>query len=280
MFDEVCLSVPKHLQPPMSAALQRSGYQAKRENRPISVRVESTDKDVHLSSKATTKAAGFDLYSGENTTIAPGQQQKIFTKLKFEILSRYYAQILVHSSFASKYKATVDACTIDSDYRGLVYVLMSNHGTKPINIEKNNRFAQFMLHKVPNAIITLSTISLDTERYDGEFGSTGVKRVKSNSNSEAKVAQLLFDNIEINDEQSINDEPIYNVHLLLNPYIDAMPIKFTPSGNHGTRGLVLKQSKDLSIAKKHEGWMDFAIRLAFGGFERKKKQSKAWEEKT
>jgi hypothetical protein len=63
----------------------------------------------HTSLQYTTPyekyATGFDIYSYDETRIKPGEQMKLGTKIALEIQDRYHGQLLVRSSYASKYRA-------------------------------------------------------------------------------------------------------------------------------------------------------------------------------
>ena len=236
IFDEAAMSVPKSAQPPMATALQQAGYVSKHENRPITLEVQMMDAEVKIPRKATAGAAGYDIYCGEAITIEPGDQSKIRTKMKMAIPEGYYGQLLVRSSFATRYKARIEAGTIDSDYRGEVFVVMSNNGNNPITIAQNDRFAQLVLIKIPSASVEAVTEVDTTARGNKGFGSTG-----TNNDEPSKVC-LLFDEFDSDQSSHIDYEPLYNVHLSSNPYIDIMPVKLLSKGHHPTRGLILQQS--------------------------------------
>ena len=243
-FDEAHMSVPRSMQPPMATALQQAGYTPTREKRPLAIKVNILADDIKLPKRATTGSAGFDIYSGENITILPGQQAKVSTKLSMEIPTGYYGQLLIRSGFASKYRARVEAGTIDSDYRGEIFVLISNNGTEPIVLKRNDRFAQFVLHKVENSFMIPASSLSATERNDKGFGSTGIRDEEqqcSPMNNHIPAIKLLFDaqNETDNDDQ-LHREPLYNVHLSTNPFIDIMQVQLSCKGNHSTKGLIVK----------------------------------------
>jgi dUTP pyrophosphatase len=62
--------------------------------------------------------------------------------------------------------------TIDSDYRGVLQVILINHGQMPYSISKGDRIAQIVFS--PVAYLDWDENALnDTERGFGGFGSTG-----------------------------------------------------------------------------------------------------------
>ena len=65
-------------------------------------------------------------------------------------------------------------CTIDSDYRGELKVLMINLGSDPVSINRGERIAQLLIAPVTRASFVESEALSVSERGDGGFGSTGV----------------------------------------------------------------------------------------------------------
>jgi dUTP pyrophosphatase len=63
--------------------------------------------------------------------------------------------------------------TIDSDYRGEVGVILSNHGNQYCVINHGDRIAQLVIAPVTRAeVVEVDELS-DTTRGDGGYGSTG-----------------------------------------------------------------------------------------------------------
>jgi dUTP pyrophosphatase len=65
---------------------------------------------------------------------------------------------------------------IDSDYRGVLGVILFNHG-EPYKINKGDRIAQLILEKIGEGIPVQQVTSMDelggSERGSNGFGSTG-----------------------------------------------------------------------------------------------------------
>ncbi len=151
---------------------------------PVSITVlkEPEAEGLPLPSYATTGAAGLDLYAAlsENApiTLAPGARALITTGLRMAIPEGYEAQVRPRSGLAIKYGiGLVNAPgTIDSDYRGVVQVILINWGQEPFIIRRGDRIAQMVIAPVTRALLQ-ETHSLDaTERGEGGFGSTGIKQ--------------------------------------------------------------------------------------------------------
>jgi len=128
-----------------------------------------------LPAYATDGAAGMDVVSAEDVTIAPGARHPVATGLSMAIPQGYEIQVRPRSGLAFKHGITVPNTpgTIDSDYRGELKVLLINHGTEDFAIARGDRVAQLVLAPVVQAAWA-EVDELDaTERGAGGFGSTG-----------------------------------------------------------------------------------------------------------
>ena len=128
-----------------------------------------------LPAYATDGAAGMDVVSAEDVTLAPGARQAVATGLAMAIPHGFEIQVRPRSGLALKHGITVPNTpgTIDSDYRGELKVILINHGAEPFVIARGDRVAQLVLAPVVQAAWN-EVAELDaTERGAGGFGSTG-----------------------------------------------------------------------------------------------------------
>jgi len=144
---------------------------------PVKVEVKrlSHGQGLPLPAYATNGAAGMDVVSAEDVTIAPGARHPVATGLSMAIPQGYEIQVRPRSGLAFKHGITVPNTpgTIDSDYRGELKVLLINHGTEDFDIARGDRVAQLVLAPVVQAAWE-EVAELDaTERGSGGFGSTG-----------------------------------------------------------------------------------------------------------
>ncbi len=144
---------------------------------PIKVEVKrlSHGAGLPLPVYATSGAAGMDVVSAEDVTIAPGARHAVATGLALAIPQGYEIQVRPRSGLALKHGITVPNTpgTIDSDYRGELKVILINHGPEPFAIARGDRVAQLVLAPVVQAAWS-EVAELDaTERGEGGFGSTG-----------------------------------------------------------------------------------------------------------
>lgn len=128
-----------------------------------------------LPAYATQGAAGMDVLSAEDATIAPGGRHAVATGLALAIPAGYEIQVRPRSGLALKHGISVPNTpgTIDSDYRGELKVILINLGTEPFPIHRGDRIAQIVLAPVTRATWQEVGELDDTERGSGGFGSTG-----------------------------------------------------------------------------------------------------------
>jgi dUTP pyrophosphatase len=128
----------------------------------------------------TDGSAAYDLFAQNEVKIGRGRQVLVNTGVRINLPYGYEAQVRPRSGLANRYKLSITNSpgTIDSDYRGEIKVLLINHGSNTIELDKFSRIAQLVINKLPN--VKLKQISEsefntdDTSRGEGGFGSTGV----------------------------------------------------------------------------------------------------------
>ena len=133
-------------------------------------------EDVKTPNYANPGDAGLDLYSAESYALQPGERKLISTGIKLAVPQGFEAQIRPKSGLALKYGVTLvnTPGTIDAGYRGVVGVILINHGNEAFSIEKNMKIAQMVINKIEIADVR-EVDNLDkTERGEGGFGSTGL----------------------------------------------------------------------------------------------------------
>jgi dUTP pyrophosphatase len=109
--------------------------------------------------------------------LLPGKRALVPTGLIMEVPAGFEAQIRPRSGLALKHGITClnTPGTIDSDYRGEVMVLLVNHGEEDFEIGRGMRVAQMVIAPVTSATIEERSLSSETARGAGGFGSTGTK---------------------------------------------------------------------------------------------------------
>lgn len=141
----------------------------------IPIRVDPSAEGLPLPKTMTTGSAGVDLYASARERIPAKQWRKVSTGIAIAIPNGFEGQIRPRSGLAIKYGITVLNApgTIDSDYRGLIDVILINHGSTDFSIERGDRIAQLVIAPVVRASFVPDPDLEETERSNGGFGHTG-----------------------------------------------------------------------------------------------------------
>ena len=134
-------------------------------------------EDLPLPKYATSGSSGMDLCAdveGE-VTILPGEIKLISSGIYLSIPPGFEAEIRPRSGLALKHGISLvnTPGTIDSDYRGLLSLIVINHGKESFSIKRGERIAQMVIKEVIRAEIELTDSLDDTLRSVGGFGHTG-----------------------------------------------------------------------------------------------------------
>jgi dUTP pyrophosphatase len=144
----------------------------------VKILVEEEAKGLALPSYATAGAAGADLRAAvkEPVTIPPGQWAMITTGIRLEIPEGYEGQVRPRSGLAVRHGVTClnTPGTIDSDYRGVVHVVLINHGREPFVVNRGDRIAQLVIAPVARAHFEEVDSLNHSSRGEGGFGHSGV----------------------------------------------------------------------------------------------------------
>jgi len=143
----------------------------------IDVEVLPEAEGLDLPAYASPGSAGMDLRAAiiEPVTLGPGQIGLVTTGLRIAVPVGYEAQIRPRSGLALNHGITIPNApgTIDSDYRGVVQIILANLGKEPFVIHRGDRIAQMVIAPVTRAELHPVPWLGDTERGEGGFGSSG-----------------------------------------------------------------------------------------------------------
>ena len=119
--------------------------------------------------------AGYDIYCVEGTYIPSGESRVVNVGLTVaHIQEGYWLQIMPRSGLGFKKNIQPHLGVIDNQYRGNLSVKLYNFSnTTAVNIDKGDRIAQLVIHKLNQAIFAFSTKISSTDRGDKGFGSSG-----------------------------------------------------------------------------------------------------------
>jgi dUTP pyrophosphatase len=144
----------------------------------VQIKRKEDCKDLPVPKYATDGASGMDLYADvkEETVLHAGEIKLISTGIYIALPQGYEAQIRPRSGLALKHGISMvnSPGTIDADYRGLIGLIMINHGKEPFVIKRGDRVAQMVITKVSRVVLFESEQIDQTSRADGGFGHTGV----------------------------------------------------------------------------------------------------------
>ncbi|MFV0520006.1 MAG: dUTP diphosphatase [Lachnospirales bacterium] len=141
--------------------------------------IEKTEnaQDLPLPDYQTEGSSGMDLYANveDFILINPDEIKKISVGIKIKLPLGYEAQIRSRSSLGLKYGISMinNIGTIDSDYRGEIFVTLINHSKEIFTVKRGDRIAQMIIARYSYATLVEETIICDTKRGEGGFGSTG-----------------------------------------------------------------------------------------------------------
>ncbi|MBI2095720.1 MAG: dUTP diphosphatase [Candidatus Omnitrophica bacterium] len=135
-------------------------------------------RDLALPTYMSDGAAGMDLCANvtADVVIEPGQIKPISTGISISVPHGYEAQIRPRSGLALKHGITLvnTPGTIDSDYRGVIALILTNLGKEPYVVKRGARLAQMIIHEVVRAEVEEVEELTATARAHGGFGHTGV----------------------------------------------------------------------------------------------------------
>lgn len=140
--------------------------------------IQMEEEWSHLTpTKAHPSDAGYDLYAAiEDPLVIPaGEVRTISVGFRCALPEGYEMQIRSRSGLASKNYISVlnSPGTIDSNYRGVVGVILMNHGKYDYTLQPGERIAQAIVTKLPNIDYVLIDELDMTDRGEAGFGSTG-----------------------------------------------------------------------------------------------------------
>ncbi|MFI5358745.1 MAG: dUTP diphosphatase [Halanaerobiales bacterium] len=119
---------------------------------------------------------GLDLMAAEDAIIKSGEYRLIRTGIKVAIPQGYGGFVYPRSGLALKHGITLlnSVGVIDPGYRGEMGVILMNHGKEDFQVNKGDRIAQLIIHKICQVEWEEVEELSDSRRGKGGFGHTGV----------------------------------------------------------------------------------------------------------
>ncbi len=126
----------------------------------------------------TEGSSGLDLSADidKDIVIHPGEIKLVPTGISVSVPKGYELQVRPRSGLALKHGITLvnTPGTIDSDYRGVISLIITNLSREPYTIKRGARLAQMVVQEVIRAEIIEVEALEETVRAHGGFGHTGV----------------------------------------------------------------------------------------------------------
>lgn len=143
----------------------------------VLVKVEPEGSGLGLPRYQTEHAAGLDLVAAveDEVVLLPGERKLVSTGISLAVPEGYEAQIRPRSGLALKHGLTLlnSPGTVDADYRGVVGLILVNHGTESFTVRRGERLAQMVIAPTKRAELSEVDELPASERGPGGFGHTG-----------------------------------------------------------------------------------------------------------
>jgi dUTP pyrophosphatase len=118
--------------------------------------------------------AGYDIGSNEDKVVKAGTRECIDTGVSCAIPKGFYGRIAPRSGLAVKHGINVLAGVADSNYVGILKVVLHNTSDKDFVVNKGDRIAQLIITPYLSPEIEEVSSLDETDRGDSGFGSSGV----------------------------------------------------------------------------------------------------------
>ena len=127
----------------------------------------------------TPGSAGMDLRAAISddspVLIEPGRRELVSIGIRIAIPEGFEGQVRPRSGLALRHGIGMinSPGTIDSDYRGVLGVILVNWGQSPFTVRRGDRIAQLVISPIVQVALVESEELDSTARGTGGFGSTG-----------------------------------------------------------------------------------------------------------
>ncbi|MCX9024631.1 MAG: dUTP diphosphatase [Candidatus Methanoperedens sp.] len=145
----------------------------------MKIQVKKLHEEASVPEYKSNEAAGFDFVALEETHFKLWETKLVRTGIAIDVGPGYQLEVRNRSGMALKtpMRVTNSPGTVDADYRGEVYVMMTMVPTamaySEYTIKKGERIAQGVVMPAIKADIEVVSELNSTDRGAGGFGSTG-----------------------------------------------------------------------------------------------------------
>ncbi len=141
----------------------------------MKIPLQLLDPEMRIPQTAHPGDAGVDLQARQTVELRPGERTLMPTGIAVAIPTGHVGLVAPRSGLAARHGIGVVNApgVVDSGYRGEVKVILVNHGTEAVVLERGDRIAQLIIMPfVPPVFEEVDDLS-GTSRADGGFGSSG-----------------------------------------------------------------------------------------------------------
>ena len=133
------------------------------------------DPELPEPKRAHEGDAGIDLHAATDVRLGPGEWTMVPTGIAVAIPSGHAGLVAPRSGLAARSGVGVvnGPGVVDSGYRGEINVILINHGTDLLELERGDRIAQLVVVPIVEPeLVEVEELS-ESVRGDGGFGSSG-----------------------------------------------------------------------------------------------------------
>ena len=138
------------------------------------IKINHSSNDVLIPKKMYVNSAGHDLFASQTINVHAGSRALVSIELRMAIPKGFLGRISPRSGLAVNRGIVAFSGTIDSRYRGIIYVLLFNFSNDDYIVERGNRIAQIIFQKCENLSFLDDTLDFASERGVKCFGSSGL----------------------------------------------------------------------------------------------------------
>jgi dUTP pyrophosphatase len=133
------------------------------------------DSELPTPGHAHSGDGGVDLYARENVKLEPEAWTMVPTGIAVAIPDGYAGLVVPRSGLAARLGVGVvnGPGLVDAGYRGEIQVILINHGSEPLELQRGERVAQMVVVPVVEQVFVEVEALPESVRGEGGFGSTG-----------------------------------------------------------------------------------------------------------
>jgi len=142
----------------------------------MQIPLKRLDGELPAPAHAHPGDGGVDLRAAAPARLEPGERARVPTGVAVAIPEGHAGLVVPRSGLANRHGIGVVNAPglIDSGYRGEIAVILVNHGSESVEVERGDRIAQLVV--IP--VVDQEFVEVDelppSARGEGGFGSTGV----------------------------------------------------------------------------------------------------------